>query len=156
MSRRNRPPKRVVEPDSRYNSVLVSRLVNKVMKDGKKSVATGIVYDALAIAEDRAKKPALEILEEAMRNISPVIEVKPRRVGGSTYQVPVEVPPYRQTALAIRWLLMAVRGRSGKSMAEKMAGELVDAATGTGGAIKRKEDTHRMAEANRAFSHYRW
>jgi len=156
MSRRNRPPKRGVEPDVRYHSVLVSRLVNKVMKGGKKSVAAGIVYDALAIAEDRIKKPALEVLEEAMRNISPVIEVKPRRVGGSTYQIPVEVSSHRQTALAIRWLLLAVRSRSGKTMAEKMAGELVDAANGTGAAIKRKEDTHRMAEANRAFSHYRW
>lgn len=156
MSRRNRPPKRVVEPDVRYHSVLVSRLVNKVMKGGKKSVAAGIVYDALAFAEDRTKKPALEVLEEAMRNISPVIEVKPRRVGGSTYQIPVEVSSHRQTALAIRWLLLAVRSRSGKTMAEKMAGELVDAANGTGAAIKRKEDTHRMAEANRAFSHYRW
>ncbi len=156
MPRRYRPPKREVEPDVRYNSVMVARLINKVMKDGKKSIATRIVYDTLDIVEKRAKQPALEIMEEAMRNISPVLEVKPRRVGGSTYQIPVEVPPRRRASLAMRWLLAAARSRPGKSMAEKLAGELMDAAQGTGAAIKKKEDTHRMAEANRAFAHYRW
>jgi len=135
---------------------MVARLINKVMKDGKKSIATRIVYDTLDIVEKRAKQPALEIMEEAMRNISPVLEVKPRRVGGSTYQIPVEVPPRRRASLAMRWLLAAARSRPGKSMAEKLAGELMDAAQGTGAAIKKKEDTHRMAEANRAFAHYRW
>lgn len=156
MPRRNRPPKRKIEPDVRYNSVIVARLINKVMKGGKKSVAARIVYDTLDIVERRAKRPPLEVMEEAMRNILPVLEVKPRRVGGSTYQIPIEVPPRRRTSLAVRWLLAAARNRPGKSMAEKLAGELIDAAQGTGAAVKKKEDTHRMAEANRAFAHYRW
>lgn len=156
MPRRNRPPKRKVEPDVRYNSVIVARLINKVMKGGKKSVAARIVYDTLDIVERRAKRPPLEVMEEAMRNILPVLEVKPRRVGGSTYQIPIEVTPRRRASLAVRWLLAAARNRPGKSMAEKLAGELIDAAQGTGAAVKKKEDTHRMAEANRAFAHYRW
>ena len=156
MPRRNRPPKRKVIPDARYNSVLLAQFVNKLMQKGKKSLATRIMYDTIEIAGERMKKQPLEVLEEAVRNVSPVLEVKPRRVGGSTYQIPMEVPPRRQVSLAIRWLLAAARSRPGKSMAEKLAAELVDAANGTGAAVKKREDTHRMAEANRAFAHYRW
>jgi small subunit ribosomal protein S7 len=126
------------------------------MKQGKKSVAARIMYDALNIVEARMKRPPLEVVEEAVRNVSPVLEVKPRRVGGSTYQIPVEVSPDRQLSLAMRWLLAAARNRPGKSMTEKLANELMDAARGTGAAVKKREDTHRMAEANRAFAHYRW
>jgi len=140
----------------RYNSVMVSQFINRIMKQGKKSIAARIMYGALDIVEARAKRPPLEVLEEAVRNVSPVLEVKPRRVGGSTYQIPVEVPPDRQLSLAMRWLLAAARSRPGKSMAEKLANELMDAARGTGAAVKKREDTHRMAEANRAFAHYRW
>jgi small subunit ribosomal protein S7 len=156
MPRRYRPPKRQVEPDVRYNSVMVARFINKIMKDGKKSVAARIVYDALDIVQSRMKRPPLEVMEDAMRNVSPVLEVKPRRVGGSTYQIPVEVSPDRRLSLAMRWLLAAAHNRPGKSMAEKLAGELMDAARETGAAVKKREDTHRMAEANRAFAHYRW
>lgn len=156
MPRRYRPPKRKIEPDVRYNSEMVARLINKVMRKGKKSLAARIVYDALATVEERMQRPPLEVLDEAIRNVSPVLEVKPRRVGGATYQIPVEVPPDRQVSLAMRWLLAAARNRPGKSMAEKLANELMDAARGTGAAIKKKEDTHKMAEANRAFAHYRW
>ena len=156
MPRRYRPPKRQTEPDVRYNSVLVAQIINRVMKQGKKSVATRIVYDAMDIVQSRMNRSPVEVMEEAIRNISPVLEVKPRRVGGSTYQIPVEVPAQRQTSLAIRWLLSAARSRPGKSMAEKLADELTDAARGTGAAVKKREDTHRMAEANRAFAHYRW
>ncbi|MCS7178961.1 MAG: 30S ribosomal protein S7 [Anaerolineae bacterium] len=156
MPRRYRPPKREIEPDLRYNSVLVARFINKIMKDGKKSLAARIMYQAMNIVEERTRRPALEVVEEAVRNVSPLLEVKPRRVGGATYQVPVEVPPYRQTSLAIRWILEAARNRSGRSMAEKLAAELMDAVNKTGAAIKKREDTHRMAEANQAFAHYRW
>ena len=156
MPRRYRPPKRKVDPDVRYNSVIVARFINNIMKDGKKSTATRIMYDALDIVGDRMKRPPLEVLEEAVRNVSPVLEVKPRRVGGSTYQIPMEVSPARRLSLTMRWLLGAAHNRPGKSMAEKLAGELMDAARGTGSAVKKKEDTHRMAEANRAFAHYKW
>jgi small subunit ribosomal protein S7 len=156
MPRRYRPPKRKVEPDARYNSVLVARFVNSIMQKGKKSTATRIVYDTMDIVQARTKRPPLEVMEEAVRNISPVLEVKPRRVGGSTYQIPVEVPPIRQTSLAMRWLLAAARNRPGKSMAAKLANELMDAARGSGSAVKKREDTHKMAEANRAFASYRW
>jgi small subunit ribosomal protein S7 len=156
MPRRNRPPKRKVAPDIKYNSVLVTRFVNKLMRDGKKSTAQRIFYDALDIAEGRAKRPGLEVFEQAVKNATPIIEVKPRRVGGATYQVPVEVRPDRQQSLAIRWLVGTARQRPGKSMAEKLANELLDAANNTGQTIKKREDTHRMAEANRAFAHYRW
>jgi small subunit ribosomal protein S7 len=135
---------------------MVARFINKIMKDGKKSTAARIVYDALDIVQDRMKRPPLEVMEDAMRNVSPVLEVKPRRVGGSTYQIPVEVSPDRRLSLAMRWLLAAAHNRPGKSMAEKLAGELMDAARETGAAVKKREDTHRMAEANRAFAHYRW
>lgn len=156
MPRRYRPPKRKTEPDVRYDSVTVSRFINRIMKSGKKSLAARIVYDTLDIVEERTKRPPLEVMEEAMRNVSPVLEVKPRRVGGSTYQIPVEVPPRRQSSLAMRWILAAARSRPGKSMAAKLANELMDAARGTGSAVKKREDTHKMAEANRAFAHYRW
>ena len=156
MPRRYRPPKRKVEPDARYNSVLVARFINSVMKKGKKSIAARIVYDTMDIVQARTKRPPLEVMEEAVRNISPVLEVKPRRVGGSTYQIPVEVPPSRQTSLAMRWLLAAARKRPGKSMTAKLANELMDAARGSGAAVKKREDTHKMAEANRAFASYRW
>ena len=156
MPRRYRPPKRETKPDVHYDNVVVARLINKLMRGGKKSVAARIVYDALDILEERVKRPPLEVMEEAVRNITPVLEVKPRRVGGSTYQIPVEVPPGRQVSLAMRWLVAAAYNRSGKSMAEKLAGELMDAAHETGAAVKKKEDTHRMARANRAFAHYRW
>jgi small subunit ribosomal protein S7 len=156
MPRRYRPPKRRTEPDVRYASVMVAKFINRVMKRGKKSVASRIVYDALDIVQERMKRHPLEVMEEAVRNVSPVLEVKPRRVGGSTYQIPVEVSPDRQLSLAMRWLLAAARNRPGKSMAEKLANELMDAARETGAAVKKREDTHRMAEANRAFAHYRW
>ncbi len=156
MPRRYRPPRREVEPDVRYNSVLATQLINKLMQGGKKSTAARILYDALDLIQDRMNRPPIEVMEEALGNISPVLEVKARRVGGSTYQIPVEVPPHRRTGLAIRWLLAAAENRRGKSMAEKLARELMDAAQGTGTAVKKREDTHRMAEANRAFAHYRW
>lgn len=156
MPRRNRPPRRVVEPDVKYNSELVARFANKVMRNGKKSKAFRIVYDAFDILEERTKKPPLELFEQAVKNATPLLEVRPRRVGGATYQIPMEVRPERRLSLAIRWLVQNARQRPGKSMAEKLASELMDAAAGQGASIKKKEDTHRMAEANRAFAHYRW
>ena len=155
MPRRYRPEKREINPDVRYNSVQVQSFINRVMKNGKKSVATTLVYDAMDLLGDRTNKNPLEIFEQAINNVSPVMEVKPRRVGGATYQVPMEVPPHRQFALATRWILAAARARSGRSFTEKLADELMDAANNAGSAIRRREETHRMAEANRAFSHYR-
>ena len=154
--RRNKAEKRQVSPDVRYNSTLVQGLINRLMQKGKTSTATRIVYDAFDIIETKTNRNPVEIYEEAVNNTSPLLEVKPRRVGGATYQVPVEVRSGRRLALALRWILAATHDRSGKSMAEKLAGELMDAANSTGAAIKKKEDTHRMAEANRAFAHYRW
>ena len=156
MPRRNRPPKREIPPDIKYNSVLMQQFINKLMMKGKMSTAQRVFYDALDIAEQRAKRNGLEIFEQAIRNATPILEVKPRRVGGATYQVPVEVRADRRVSLAIRWLIQSSRKRSGKTMAEKLANELLDAANNTGTTIKRREDTHRMAEANRAFAHYRW
>lgn len=156
MPRRNRPPKREIPPDIKYNSVLVQQFINKLMMKGKKSTAQRVFYDALELAEQRAKRSGLEVFEQAIKNATPILEVKPRRVGGATYQVPVEVRPDRRLSLAIRWLIQSTRKRSGKTMAEKLANELLDAANNTGTTIKRREDTHRMAEANRAFAHYRW
>jgi small subunit ribosomal protein S7 len=141
-------------PDARYNSVLVQQFINKVMQRGKKSMAEKIVYQALDVAADRLKKTPMEVFEAAIRNAGPAIEVKPKRVGGATYQVPVEVKSDRRQALAMRWLLISARGRSGKPMHERLATELMDAYNNTGTTIKRKEDVQRMAEANRAFSHY--
>jgi small subunit ribosomal protein S7 len=156
MPRRNRPPKREIAPDIKYNSVLVSRFINKLMKDGKKSTAQRVFYGALDIVEQRAKRPGLEVFEQAVRNATPILEVKPRRVGGATYQVPVEVRHERKMSLAIRWLVDTARRRPGRSMSEKLANELMDAANNTGATVKKREDTHKMAEANRAFAHYRW
>ena len=156
MSRRNRAPRRQIPPDARYGNVLLGRFINRVMTRGKKSVAEGIVYDSLALIEDRMKRPPLEVFEQAIQNATPVLEVKPRRVGGATYQVPVEREGDRRLSLAIRWIIQNARKRSGKSMAEKLAGELMDTAQGVGNTVKKKEDTHKMAEANRAFAHYRW
>ena len=156
MPRRNRAPKREIAPDIKYNSVLVQQFINKLMSQGKKSTAQRVFYDALDIIEDRAKRPGLEVFEQAVKNATPILEVKPRRVGGATYQVPVEVRPERKLSLAIRWLVGTTRSRSGKSMSEKLAAELMDAANNTGATVKRREDTHKMAEANRAFAHYRW
>lgn len=155
MARRNRPENPEILPDARYNSVHVQSFINRVMKNGKKSVAARIVYDAFDLIEERTKKNPLEVFEQAFKNVSPVMEVKPRRVGGATYQVPMEVAPHRRFALATRWIMQASNSRSGKSFAEKLAGELMDAANNTGSAIRKREETHKMAEANRAFSHYR-
>jgi small subunit ribosomal protein S7 len=154
MPRRGKIEKRIPPPDPRYSSVVVQQFINKVMQRGKKSVAERIVYEALDLAAERLKRAQLEVLEIALRNAGPAIEVKPRRVGGATYQVPVEVKSDRRQSLAIRWLLMSARARSGKPMRERLAAELMDAFNNTGNTIKRKEDVQRMAEANRAFSHY--
>jgi small subunit ribosomal protein S7 len=156
MPRRYRPPRREVAPDVRYNSELVARLINKVMRCGKKSLAMRIVYDAFELVRQRTNRNPLEVFEQAVNNATPILETKPRRVGGATYQVPVEVPPHRRTSLALRWLVNAARERSGKSMVEKLAAELIDAANGEGAAVRRRDEVHRMAEANRAFAHYRW
>ncbi|MCS6909807.1 MAG: 30S ribosomal protein S7 [Anaerolineales bacterium] len=156
MPRRYTPTRRPTPPDLRYNSPLVAAFVNRMMRNGKRSVAVRIMYQALELAAERAKKEPMEVFESALKNVGPQIEVKPRRVGGATYQVPVEVGPERRLSLAMRWIIQAARARSGKSMAEKLAGELLDAANNTGAAIKKREETHKMAEANRAFAHYRW
>ena len=156
MPRRYRPAKRKVKPDIKYNNEQVEMCINRVMKWGKKSIARSIVYDALDLIEERTKREPLQTFEQALKNAMPLVEVKPRRVGGATYQIPVEVSPDRRTSLGLRWLLAAARSRSGKSMAEKLAGELMDAANNVGATIKRREDTHRMAEANRAYASYRW
>ena len=156
MPRRYRPPRRQVEPDPKYGNVSVAQFVNRMMRGGKKSVARGVMYKTLALIEARAKRNPIEVLEQALKNTTPAIEVKPRRVGGSTYQIPVEVEPHRRSALAMRWLLAAAQARGGHGMPEKLAAELMDAAQGQGAAVKKKEDTHRMAEANRTFAHYRW
>ncbi|TMD55269.1 MAG: 30S ribosomal protein S7 [Chloroflexi bacterium] len=156
MPRRNRPDKRRIAPDPIYNSDAVAKFVNIVMRAGKRSVAEGIVYDALKRASRQAKKEPLEVFDLAIRNATPQLEVKPRRVGGATYQVPIEIRPERRLALARRWLIRFARQRSGKSMAEKLAFELLDASNGVGAAVKRKEETHRMAESNKAFSHFRY
>ena len=156
MPRRNRPEKREVVPDAKYQNETMARLINRVMQRGKKSTAERIVYAAMQIIEQREKKEPDIILEQAIRNATPLLEVKARRVGGATYQVPVEVRPDRGLSLALRWLIKTTRARNGKSMAEKLAAELSDAARGEGATIKRREDTHKMAEANRAFAHYKW
>ncbi|MEZ4553376.1 MAG: 30S ribosomal protein S7 [Dehalococcoidia bacterium] len=156
MARRNRPPTRPVAPDPRFQSRLVTSFTNKLMRNGKKSVAERIVYSALDRVEAQTGRSSIDVFDQAVRNATPVIEVKPRRVGGATYQVPVDIRSERRQALAIRWLLAGARNRNGRSMSERLAAELMDAANNTGTAIRRKEDTHRMAEANRAFVHYRW
>jgi small subunit ribosomal protein S7 len=153
--RRKTPLKREVTPDAKYNSKHISMFVNRMMVGGKKSTAFGVIYGAFGIIEDRTKSDPVEVFEGALRNVAPTVEVKPRRVGGSTYQVPVEVRQGRGVALAMRWLIQNARKRSGKSMAQKLAGELMDAAQGQGASVKRKDEVHRMAEANRAFAHFR-
>lgn len=156
MPRRGNIAKRDVLPDPMYNSKLVTRLINSIMLDGKKGVAQKIVYDAFAIVEEKSGKDALEVFEAAMENVMPAVETKSRRVGGANYQVPIEVRPDRRQTLGLRWLTQYSRARSEKTMKERLANEILDAVNGAGGAAKKREDTHRMAEANRAFAHYRW
>ncbi|HVJ01604.1 MAG TPA: 30S ribosomal protein S7 [Sphingomonas sp.] len=156
MARRRRPEKREILPDPVYGDQVLSKFMNSVMLDGKKSVAEQIVYGALETIEQRAKREPIGVFHDALNNVKPGIEVRSRRVGGATYQVPVEVRPERAQALAIRWLIASARNRSEHTMAARLSGELMDAANNRGNAVKKREDTHRMAEANRAFSHYRW
>lgn len=155
MPRRYRPEEREVRPDARYNSVHLQAFINRVMQRGKKSTASTLVYDAFDLIEKRTKKNPLETFELAIKNVAPVMEVRPRRVGGATYQVPMEVSPDRRFSLATRWILMSAKSRPGKSFSQRLADELMDAANNTGSAIRRRDETHKMAEANRAFSHYR-
>ena len=156
MPRRGHVPRRDVLPDPIYNSKIVTKLINNIMLDGKKGVAQKICYDAFDIIKEKTGKDPLEVFEQAMNNVMPVLEVKARRVGGATYQVPMEVRPERRQALGLRWLVGFARERSEKTMKERLAAEIMDAANSLGGAFKKKEDTHKMAEANRAFAHYRW
>lgn len=156
MSRRSRADKRETSPDPRFESQTVTKFVNALMYDGKKSLAEGIFYDAMDILEQRSGQPGVNVFQLALNNAKPALEVKSRRVGGATYQVPIEVRPERRTALATRWLIGYARGRSEKTMAERLAAELLAASRSEGSTIKKKEDTHRMAEANKAFAHYRW
>ncbi|PWH13103.1 MAG: 30S ribosomal protein S7 [Anaerolineae bacterium] len=155
MARRNKPERFEIPPDVRYHSVEVQSFINRVMRRGKKSLATRLVYDAFDLIREKTKRDPMEVFEAAIKNVAPVMEVKPRRVGGATYQVPMEVPPYRRFALATRWIITAAKARSGKTFSEKLAAELMDAANNTGSAVRKREETHKMAEANRAFSHYR-
>ena len=156
MARRNRPERRPIPPDARYNAINVQVLINKLMTRGKKSTAERVVYGAFDRIQSQTGRDPLDVFQQAVRNTTPVLEVKPRRVGGATYQVPVEIRPDRRLALSMRWLLGSARSRGGRSMSERLASELLDAANNTGSAIKKRDDTHRMAEANRAFVHYRW
>lgn len=156
MSRRHRAEKREIIPDPKYGDVVVTKFMNSLMEQGKKSVAEHIMYGALGRIEQKAKRDGLELFHEALNNVKPAIEVRSRRVGGATYQVPVEVRNDRRQALAIRWIITAARGRNENTMEERLSGELLDAANNRGTAVKKREDTHKMAEANRAFSHYRW
>lgn len=156
MARRREAQKREVVPDSKYNDILVGRFVNNVLRKGKKSLAERVVYSALENIADKTKEDPIKVFHKAIENTSPLLEVRSRRVGGATYQVPVEVREKRRVALSIRWLINNAKGRSGKSMAEKLTAELLDAYNNQGGAIKKKEEVHRMAEANKAFAHYRW
>ena len=156
MPRRGNVPKREVLPDPLYNSVLVTKLTNSIMLDGKKGVAQKVVYGAFDIIKEKTGKEPMEVYTQALENIMPSLEVKARRVGGATYQVPIEIRPERRQTLALRWIVDFARKRGEKTMAERLAGELMDAANNTGAAVKRKEEMHRMAEANKAFAHYRW
>jgi small subunit ribosomal protein S7 len=156
MSRRHRAEKREINPDPKYGDMVVTKFMNSLMNEGKKSVAERIVYGALGRIEQKAKRDGIEMFHEALNNVKPAIEVRSRRVGGATYQVPVEVRNDRRQALAIRWIINAARGRNENTMEERLSGELLDAANNRGTAVKKREDTHKMAEANRAFSHYRW
>ncbi len=154
--RKRRAVKRDVLPDAIYNSKIVTKLINQIMQDGKKGTAQKILYEAFDIVEKKTNRKAIEVYEEALENIKPMLEVKSRRVGGSNYQVPVEVSSERSQTLALRWLVNYAKNRSGKGMATKLANEIIDASNGVGGAVKKREDTHKMAEANKAFAHYRW
>ncbi|MBM3480553.1 MAG: 30S ribosomal protein S7 [Alphaproteobacteria bacterium] len=156
MSRRRRAERREVLPDAKFGDTVLTRFMNALMYDGKKSAAEGIVYGALEVIERRAKADPVKLFHEALDNVKPAVEVRSRRVGGATYQVPVEVRPERGQALAIRWVITAARGRGENTMMDRLSAELLDAANNRGGAVKKREDTHRMAEANRAFAHYRW
>ncbi len=156
MPRKGPVPKRDVLPDPIYHSKVFTKLINQIMGDGKKGTAESICYGALELIEKKQGKEPMEVFEEAMKNITPIVEVRARRVGGANYQVPVEVRPERRQTLAIRWLVTYARKRGEKTMAERLAGEIMDAANSTGGAVKKKDDTHKMAEANKAFAHYRW
>ena len=156
MSRRHRAEKRDVIPDPKFGDIVITKFMNSVMRDGKKSIAEKIVYGALDQMEEKTKSDPVQMFHDALQNVMPQVEVRSRRVGGATYQVPVEVRTERRQALAIRWMLTAARGRNERTMVERLSGELLDAANGRGTAVKKREDTHRMAEANRAFSHYRW
>ena len=156
MPRKGHVAKRTVLPDPLYGSIIVTKLINGIMLDGRKGVAQKIVYGAFEKAAEKKGSPALEVFEEALNNIMPVLEVKARRVGGSTYQVPIEIRPERRQTLGLRWLVSFSRGRSEKNMIDRLANELVDAANNTGGAVRKKEETHRMADANKAFAHYKW
>ena len=156
MPRRGNVPKRDVLPDPIYGSKVVTKLVNQIMLDGKKGIAQGIVYDAFNKMQEKTGQDAMEVFNQAMANVMPVLEVKARRVGGSNYQVPIEIRPERRQTLAIRWIVLNARKRSEREMSDKLANELLDAMNNTGGSVKKKEDTHRMAEANKAFAHYRW
>ena len=155
MSRRIKPEKRVTLPDVRYNSVHLQMMINRIMLNGKKSVVTRHVYNAIDMIAEKTGKDGIEVFETALKNVSPMMEVRPRRIGGATYQVPMEVAPERRITLAMRWIITASRARSGKSFSEKLAGELMDAAENQGASIRRREETHKMAEANRACSHFR-
>jgi len=156
MPRRREVKKREILPDPKYREVLVAKFIDVLMRKGKKSLAEGIFYDSLEIVKDKSKDDPLKVFKQAMENVRPVVEVKSRRVGGATYQVPVEVRPNRRTSLAIRWIIQFAKERSEKSMQERLAAEFLDAANNRGASIKKREDTHRMAEANKAFAHYRW
>jgi len=156
MSRRHRAEKREINPDPKFGDLVISKFMNNLMHAGKKSVAEGIVYGALDKIQSKAKQDPVQVFHQALENVSPAIEVRSRRVGGATYQVPVEVRTERRQALAIRWIIIAARGRNENTMVDRLSGELLDAANNRGTAVKKREDTHRMAEANRAFSHYRW
>lgn len=153
--RRIKPEKREVKPDVRYNSMTVSHLVNRIMKNGKRSTAIRMIYNAMDIVKEQTKREPMDVLEQALKNVGPIMEVRPRRVGGATYQVPMEVPSSRRLTLAMRWVIDSARSRSGKSFAEKLSSEIIDAANNQGASVRKREETHKMAEANRAFSHYR-
>jgi small subunit ribosomal protein S7 len=153
--RRTKPERRDILPDARYNSVVVETMIHHIMRRGKKSLSRNLVYEALDTVEQKANRPAMDVLEQALKNVGPVMEVRPRRVGGATYQVPMEVPGDRRLALAMRWIISAARSRTGRSFSDKLSSELLDAANNQGSAVRKREEAHKMAEANRAFSHYR-
>ncbi|HHF08819.1 MAG: 30S ribosomal protein S7 [Thermotogae bacterium] len=154
--RRRRAVKREIAPDPVYNDILVTKLINRIMIDGKKSKAEKIVYDAIELLSERTKQPPMEAFKKAINNVRPLLEVRPRRVGGATYQIPFEVPEHRAISLALRWIVNASRSKKGKPLSEKLAMELIDAYNGTGSAVKKREDVHRMAEAGKAYAHFRW